>query len=263
VIWINRGDKATLGVDEIRRLHEDVFLPPTESAYKFYCIEDADTMTVQAQNAFLLTLEEPPAYVRFFLLCENADRMLTTIRSRAPLLRTEAIPAEDIRTYLLKNDPAAVRLEASAPDELTALLRLSGDGIGGAKRLLETRARKVALERYAAIREFVSAVLDHSSAYEVLDAATVLTEKRDTFLEALQLVQLALRDLLLLKKSDRVTLLFYTDPEEALNLSDRYSKSTLYRFWCAVRNAAEAAERNANLSLIRMRMLTEAGAIRV
>ena len=59
-------------------------------------------MTPQAQNALLLTLEEPPAYVLFLLLCNGADNLLETIRSRAPVLRTEPIPEADIRTYLKK-----------------------------------------------------------------------------------------------------------------------------------------------------------------
>ena len=72
VITVTREDKATLGVDAIRFLRNDVRVVPNDLDYKIYVIEDADTMTPQAQNAFLLTLEEPPEYVKFFLLCEDS-----------------------------------------------------------------------------------------------------------------------------------------------------------------------------------------------
>ena len=66
VITITREDKATIGVDAVRFLRNDVRIVPNDLDYKIYIIEDADTMTTQAQNAFLLTLEEPPKYVKFF-----------------------------------------------------------------------------------------------------------------------------------------------------------------------------------------------------
>jgi len=85
--------KASLGVDKIRDLRNDIHIYPTEFDYKIYIIDAADSMTVQAQNAFLLTLEEPPAYAVLLLLCEDGRSLLETVRSRAPMLRLE--PAEE------------------------------------------------------------------------------------------------------------------------------------------------------------------------
>ena len=85
VITVSREeDKVTMGVDVIRALREDVPLYPNDLDIKLYIIEDAHTMTTQAQNALLLTLEEPPPFVMFLLLTERADALLETIRSRAP-----------------------------------------------------------------------------------------------------------------------------------------------------------------------------------
>ena len=100
VITVTREDKATLGVDVIRELRNDVRVIPHELEYKIYVVEEADKMTVQAQNAFLLTLEEPPKYVKFFLICEDSNIFLETIRSRSQILRTELIPTEDIDKFL-------------------------------------------------------------------------------------------------------------------------------------------------------------------
>ena len=103
VIFVNRGDKATLGVDAIRELKRDIWIAPNDLSAKIYIIEDAHTMTEQAQNALLLTLEEPPSYALFLLLTENAASLLETIRSRAPTLRTEPIEPDEIDKYLSKN----------------------------------------------------------------------------------------------------------------------------------------------------------------
>ena len=101
VIKVSSLEKATIGVDTIRFLKEDVSLVPNDLENKVYIIEEADKMTDQAQNAFLLTLEEPPSYVVFFLLCENSEKLLETIKSRAPILRTEPVSIELIDEYIM------------------------------------------------------------------------------------------------------------------------------------------------------------------
>ena len=83
--------KVQLGVDVIRRLREDSVFAANDLDTKTYIFPAADTMNIQAQNALLKLLEEPPDGVRFLLLTENAQGLLATIRSRAPLLRTEAL----------------------------------------------------------------------------------------------------------------------------------------------------------------------------
>ena len=70
------GERSTIGVEIIRNLKNDIFTAPNDLSVKAYIIEDADLMTPQAQNAFLLSLEEPPAYIIFFLICENSENLL-------------------------------------------------------------------------------------------------------------------------------------------------------------------------------------------
>ena len=107
VIFVHREDTATLGVDIIRNVRNDVWIAPNDTDFKIYIIEDAHLMTEQAQNALLLTLEEPPEYVRFLLLCESAEMLLETIRSRAPTLHTEPVAQNVMDSYLcLQSDEA-------------------------------------------------------------------------------------------------------------------------------------------------------------
>ena len=66
-------------------------IKPYSSKYKIYIIADADLMTVQAQNALLKTLEEPPQYAVIMLLTENAEVLLPTIRSRCVMMKLRNI----------------------------------------------------------------------------------------------------------------------------------------------------------------------------
>lgn len=65
-----------------------------------FVIEQADTMTVQAQNALLKTLEEPEEGTVFLLLAQNAQQMLSTVRSRCCPVRIPEFTAEEIERQL-------------------------------------------------------------------------------------------------------------------------------------------------------------------
>ena len=88
------ADRVFLPVDTIRELRRTISVVPNDLSFKVYIIEDAHTMNAQAQNAFLLTLEEPPPFVLFLLLTESAGALLETIRSRAPILRLSRVSVD-------------------------------------------------------------------------------------------------------------------------------------------------------------------------
>ena len=69
-------------IDQIREMQRKVAEKPIVSDNKVYIIDDSDTMTSEAQNCLLKTLEEPPEYVTIILICSNEDNMLSTIKSR-------------------------------------------------------------------------------------------------------------------------------------------------------------------------------------
>lgn len=70
------------GIDDIRELREGVYAMPFESPYKFYIIDEAHMLTKDAWNAFLKTLEEPPAHAIFVLATTERDKVPETIQSR-------------------------------------------------------------------------------------------------------------------------------------------------------------------------------------
>ena len=74
--------KATIQVDQIREMRLDAYVMPNDSDRKVYIINEAQTMTESAQNAFLKILEQPPVGVFFLLVVSNRRGIIDTIRSR-------------------------------------------------------------------------------------------------------------------------------------------------------------------------------------
>jgi DNA polymerase-3 subunit gamma/tau len=70
------------GIDDIREIRERVAQQPAEGRYKIYILDEAHSLTADASNALLKTLEEPPPHVVFILCTTDPARLLSTIRSR-------------------------------------------------------------------------------------------------------------------------------------------------------------------------------------
>lgn len=91
IIQVTHEKKDSIGVDEIRaQLVDDMAIKPYSSPYKVYLVDEAEKLTVQAQNALLKTLEEPPVYGIILLLTTNTEMLLPTIRSRCINLKVRS-----------------------------------------------------------------------------------------------------------------------------------------------------------------------------
>lgn len=87
-------------VDDIRRLVEQVRIPPQTGRYKVYIIDEVHMLTLSAFNAFLKTLEEPPAYAKFILATTEKHKIIPTILSRCQIFDFKRIRTEDISKHL-------------------------------------------------------------------------------------------------------------------------------------------------------------------
>lgn len=83
---LNKEKTESIKIDDIRRLQEKVIEKPITSEKKVYVINNAENMTVEAQNCLLKTLEEPPEFVSIILVTNNENSILTTIKSRCTKL---------------------------------------------------------------------------------------------------------------------------------------------------------------------------------
>lgn len=104
IIYLQHEKPNTISVDDIRsQINNDIVVKPYSSPYKVYIIDEAEKMNMQAQNALLKTIEEPPAYAVILLLTTNAETFLPTILSRCVRLNLKVVPDEKIKTYLMEH----------------------------------------------------------------------------------------------------------------------------------------------------------------
>ncbi len=88
------------GVDSVRDIVDDVAYRPTEGKYKVYIIDEVHMLTVQAFNALLKTLEEPPEYVIFILATTDVNKLLPTVLSRCQRYDFKRISVDTIQARM-------------------------------------------------------------------------------------------------------------------------------------------------------------------
>jgi len=111
-------------VDDIRALIEQVRIAPQLGNYKVYIIDEVHMLSSQAFNAFLKTLEEPPAHAIFILATTEKHKIIPTILSRCQIFDFNRISVKDIAAHLskiaekenVKAEPEALHLIASKAD---------------------------------------------------------------------------------------------------------------------------------------------------
>ena len=103
IIYVRHEKPNTISVDDIRvQINQDIAVKPYSSPYKIYIVDEAEKMNVQAQNALLKTIEEPPAYGVILLLTTNADAFLPTILSRCIRLDLKPVANDKLKDFLMK-----------------------------------------------------------------------------------------------------------------------------------------------------------------
>lgn len=93
-------DNGSIKIGQIRDMQKSVSEKPIISANKVCIIDDADLMTVEAQNCLLKTIEEPPEYMTIILIGTNENSFLATVKSRCTIMHFEKIEDEAIKSYL-------------------------------------------------------------------------------------------------------------------------------------------------------------------
>jgi DNA polymerase III subunit delta' len=166
----NKIRKKDISVEQIRQLGQ--FLSRTSSGghMKIAIIDEADRMTIGAQNAILKTLEEPPAKVMLFLIAENEKKLLRTIRSRCQTKRF--------------NPVSAVMISKMVPDELKEKDEIIFWSLGrpGLARKMMDDSRELAIRRQSAE---IFSKLESMNLSEKFDLAEKMSKNTQEMLETL------------------------------------------------------------------------------
>lgn len=123
------------GVESLRQITESVQYPPTVGEYKVYIIDEAHMLTDSAENAFLKTLEEPPAHVIFILATTNPEKIKATIKSRCLTLNFRHVSENDLLDGMRRIcQKKAINIEE---DALAVIARKADGSVRDALSLLE------------------------------------------------------------------------------------------------------------------------------
>lgn len=245
VLYI-RSEKKSIGVDEVReQIMETVDLKPYRYEKKIYLIEKADTMTIQAQNALLKTLEEPPAYAVFLLLAEREEAFLPTILSRVVRFRLRPLAEDAVAGYLMQQ-------EGLSAEESSIYAAYAQGRIGQALALMQEEGfrqmRQDILEKLQALPS-----LSEGEAYLLAKD----WEKYKNDLRFLDIIELWYRDLLAAKCLRAERYLIQKDLKAAIFRNTQSSAADLAKKAAAVRKARQRLSQNANFRLTLEVMLME------
>ena len=112
-------------VDDIRSLTDQVRIPPQTGKYKVYIIDEVHMLSQAAFNAFLKTLEEPPAHAIFILATTEKHKIIPTILSRCQIFDFKRITVLDTKNYLKK---IATKENIEADDDALHIISQKADG---------------------------------------------------------------------------------------------------------------------------------------
>ncbi len=245
VIYV-RHEKDSIGVDDIReQINNTVQIKPYSSAYKIYIVDEAEKMTVQAQNALLKTLEEPPSYAVIFLLTTRADSFLPTILSRCITLKLKPLYDGIIRDYLMNK----LSVPKSEADICTAFAR---GNLGKAISLASS-------EEFAAMRRVVMALLKNVRSMDIAEMQEMIKQWKDNKLdmeECLDFMQLWYRDVLMFKATqDTAGFIFKDEYRYIKETADTSSFHGIEEILEAIEKAKKRLDANVNFELTMELML--------
>jgi DNA polymerase-3 subunit gamma/tau len=123
------------GIEEIRELRDNVVYAPAHARYKVYIIDEAHQITHDAFNAFLKTLEEPPAHAVFILATTEHQKIPATILSRCQFFRFKRLSTDEI-TGQLEKIVGQEKIQVEKP-ALHRLARAAGGAMRDALSLLD------------------------------------------------------------------------------------------------------------------------------
>lgn len=224
-------------VDQIRNIEHFVIYRPLVGSHKVCLIDQAEAMTLEAANALLKTLEDPPDHCLFVLISSRPEHLLPTIRSRCMTMRFSPLPVPSIGEFLLRH---ADRKAAEAH-----LLAAFTEGRLGLALTCDPTELQVKLRQYWTLLFDTN----HASASAVFDISESLS-KSGHVQEAIHWFWAGLRDLLFLTLDPAMTPALYKDQETTLRrMAQTISPTAILSLIQELSQLERGQQRNLNVQL--------------
>ena len=246
LIYVTHEKPASIGVDDIReQINDTIQVRPYSSYYKIYIVDEAEKMTVQAQNALLKTIEEPPAYAVILLLTTNQDAFLPTILSRCVQLKLKPLKDSVVKEYLIQS----LGENESEADIYAAFAR---GNLGKAIHLAQSEEFGV---MYREMLHLLKHIKD-TDISELLDYIRKVKEENLDIRECLDFMQMWYRDILMYKTTKDINLLIFRDEFSAVkSVSTTSGYDGLEKILEAIDKARIRLDANVNTELVMELML--------
>ena len=240
IIFISHEKPGSIGVEDIRgQINNDIGIKPYSSPRKVYIMNEGEKMTVQAQNALLKTLEEPPEYAVIVILTTNLETLLPTILSRCVVLNMKPVKDEQIKSFLMK--------EMEIPDYKADVCVAFARGNVGKARLLAKS------EEFDKVREEALALLRNIRDMEVHEMAAAIkkiTEYQFDVNDYLDILSIWYRDVLLFKATHDVNgLIFREEIQYIRKVADRSTYEGIESIIEGLEKAKQRLSANVNFDL--------------
>lgn len=207
LIYVTHEKPNSIGVEDIRKqINDTIMIRPYSSYYKIYIVDEAEKMTVQAQNALLKTIEEPPSYAVIILITTNQEAFLPTILSRCVQLKLKPLKDFTVKSYLVQH----LGIAEKEADLCAAFAR---GNLGKAIHLASSDEFK---ELYYKIMELVKNV-ETMDIVDLMDRIREIKELNFDIGEVLDMLQLWYRDVLMFKVTKDMNLLIFKDEYKTIN----------------------------------------------
>ncbi len=246
LIFVTHEKPSSIGVDDIRKqIYDTIWIKPYSSSYKIYIVDEAEKMTVQAQNALLKTIEEPPSYAVLLLLTTSQEAFLPTILSRCIQLKLKPLRDEMVRDYLLEKG----QTDKSDAEIYVAFAR---GNLGRAVSIANSEDFRVMNEEILKMLKNIH----HMDISEILDFIRMLKEDKVDIEECLDFIQMWYRDVLLYKVTkDEKLLIFKNECNSISEISDHSLYDGLEMILDSIRKTRRRLHSNVNMELIMELML--------
>lgn len=240
IIRITHDKPNTIGVDDIRtQINNDIVIKPYSGPRKIYIVNEGEKMTVQAQNALLKTLEEPPEYAVILILTANTGALLPTILSRCVLLAMKPAKDGQIKKYLMEN--------MEIPDYKADVCVAFARGNLGKARLLAKS------EEFDRIKEEAISLLKSIGDMEVHEVVAAVKKINEYKLEVgdyLDILSIWYRDALLFKAThDANHLVFREEIPYVRKVADKSTYEGIEKIIRALELSRQRLDANVNFDL--------------
>ena len=230
-------DGNSIKIAQIRKLQTDIIIKPHKN-YKIYIINQADSMTIEAQNALLKTLEEPPEYAIIILITSNKEALLDTIKSRCEIIKFLPISILDLNNYLINKG-----IDKNRAQLLSTFAR------GSIEKAIElSESADFAIMRDE-IQTYIEVMLD-KDIIDILEIPTSMDKYKKDSISILDMLINYFRDIMLIKENVDKSMLINIDKLTFLqNMSKKITYSQVSKIIDIIEDIKKKIRSNCNFNI--------------